>query len=194
MASLSGQTPASTFPSLLKTIDNNPISASLIQLSDGNGVGFPIQISTATVQITGSITTARSASFAQSASVSLTALTASYATNFTIANTLIFDQTLTDYSTVTSSISGSNNLFTQTTGSHTSAFFKYTVSSGSNARAGEVMTVWNGGTTTYTDTSTTDIGSTSIVTSSAAIVGSDIQFNIYTGTSGWKLKSLATYM
>jgi hypothetical protein len=122
------------------------------------------------------------------------ALTASYATNFTIANTLIFDQTLTDYSIVTSSIVGSNNLFTQVTGSHTSAFFKYTVSSGSNARAGEVMTVWNGGTTTYTDTSTTDIGSTSIVTSSAAIVGSDIQFNIYTGTSGWKLKSLATYM
>jgi hypothetical protein len=131
------------------------------------------------------------ASYALSASY---AATASYATNFTIANTLIFDQTLTDYSITTSSISGSNNLFTQATGSHTSAFFKYTVSSGSNARAGEVMTVWNGGTTTYTDTSTTDIGSTSIVTSSAAIVGNDIQFNIYTGTSGWKLKSLATYM
>ena len=122
------------------------------------------------------------------------ALTASYATNFTIANTLIFDQTLTDYSTVTSSISGSNNLFTQATGSYTSAFFKYTVSSGSNARAGEVMTVWNGTATTYTDISTTDIGNTSAVTSSTAIVGSDIQFNIYTGTSGWKLKSLATYM
>ena len=56
------------------------------------------------------------------------------------------------------------------------------------------MTVWNGGTTTYTDTSTTDIGDTSAVTSSTAIVSSNIQFNIYTGTSGWKLKSLATYM
>ena len=122
------------------------------------------------------------------------ALTASYATNFTIAGTLIFDQTLTDYYTVASSGVGANNLFTQATGSYTSAFFKYTVSSGSNARTGEVMTVWNGGTTTYTDTSTTDIGDTSAVTCSTAIVSSNIQFNIYTGTSGWKLKSLATYM
>jgi hypothetical protein len=56
------------------------------------------------------------------------------------------------------------------------------------------MTVWNGGTTTYTDTSTTDIGDTSAVTCSAAVVGSDIQFNIATGTSGWKLKSLATFI
>jgi hypothetical protein len=56
------------------------------------------------------------------------------------------------------------------------------------------MTVWNGGTTTYTDTSTTDIGDTSAVTSTTAIVSSNIQFNITTGTSGWKLKSLATYM
>ena len=56
------------------------------------------------------------------------------------------------------------------------------------------MTVWNGTTTTYTDTSTTDIGTTSAVTCSAAVVGSDIQFNIATGTSGWKLKSLATFI
>jgi hypothetical protein len=125
------------------------------------------------------------ASYAYTASY---ALTASYATTFTIGNTLN-----TTY-TVTSSIVGANNLFTQATGSYTSAFFKYTVSNGANARAGEVMTVWNGGTTTYTDTSTTDIGDTSAVTCSAAIVSNNIQFNIYTGTSGWKLKSLATYM
>ena len=68
------------------------------------------------------------------------------------------------------------------------------VSNSTNARAGKVMAVWNDTTTNYTDTSTTDIGSTSAVTCSAAIVGSDIQFNITTGTSGWKLKSLATFM
>jgi len=135
--------------------------------------------------------TAISASFATTA---ITAATASYATNFTIASTLIFDQTLTDYYTVASSIVGANNLFTQATGSYTSAFFKYTVSNGANARAGEVMTVWNGTTTTYTDISTTDIGNTSAVTCSTIIVGGDVEFNIYTGTSGWKLKSLATYM
>ncbi len=54
------------------------------------------------------------------------AATSSYATNFTIQNQLIFDQTLTDYASVASSVAGSNNLFTQATGSYTSAFFKYT--------------------------------------------------------------------
>jgi hypothetical protein len=126
--------------------------------------------------------------FAISASYATTAVTASYASTFIIGSTL------TGYYTVASSIVGANNLFTQATGSYTSAFFKYTVSNGANARAGEVMAVWNGATTTYTDTSTTDIGNTSAVTCSSAVVGSDIQFNIYTGTSGWKLKSLATYM
>lgn len=55
MASLSGQNPSQTFPSLIKTVDNNPISASLVQLSDGNGIGFPMKISTTMVQITGSL-------------------------------------------------------------------------------------------------------------------------------------------
>ena len=111
-----------------------------------------------------------------------------------VTSTIVLDGTLSDYYTVASSTVGANNLFTQATGSYTSAYFKYTVSNSTNARTGEVMAVWNGTTTNYTDISTTDIGSTSAVTCSAAIVGSDVQFNITTGTSGWKLKSLATFM
>ena len=56
MASLSGQNPSSTFPSLIKTINNNPVSASLIQLSDGNGVGIPINVSTNNVFINSPLT------------------------------------------------------------------------------------------------------------------------------------------
>jgi hypothetical protein len=111
-----------------------------------------------------------------------------------VSSTITLDATLTDYSTVVPSTAGTNTLFAQATGSYTSAFFKYTVSNSSNARAGEVMAVWNGTTVNYTDTSTTDIGNTSAVTCSAAVVGNIIQFNITTGTSGWRLKSLATYM
>ena len=111
-----------------------------------------------------------------------------------VTDTIALDGTLSDYNTVGSSTVGSNNLFTQATGSYTSAFFKYMVSNSTNARAGKVMAVWNDTTTNFTDTSTTDIGSTSAVTCSAIVVGSDIQFNITTGTSGWKLKSLATFM
>jgi hypothetical protein len=122
------------------------------------------------------------------------ALTASSATNFTITNQLIFDGTLTDYASVASSIAGSNNLFTQAVGSYTSAFFKYTVSNGSNARSGEVMAVFSGSTVQYTDNSTLDIGSTTPVTCSVSVVSSDVQFNIQTNTSGWRIKSIATFM
>ena len=122
------------------------------------------------------------------------AATSSYATNFTIQNQLIFDQTLTDYASVASSVVGSNNLFTQATASYTSAFFKYTVSTGSNARTGEMLAVWNGSSVQYTDNSTLDIGSTTPVTCSVSVVGGDVQFNVQTNTSGWRIKSIGTFM
>jgi hypothetical protein len=56
MASLSGQNPASTFQSLIKTINNNPVSGSLIQLSDGNGTALPISVSTVNVSISSPLT------------------------------------------------------------------------------------------------------------------------------------------
>jgi hypothetical protein len=137
---------------------------------------------------------AATASIAVSSSYALNATTASYGNNFIVGNTLTIDQTLTDYHTVASSIVGSNNMFNLATGSYSSAFFKYTVANGANARTGEVMAVWNGGAIQFTDNSTVDIGDTSTVIAEAAIAASSIQFNITTATSGWKLKSLATFM
>jgi hypothetical protein len=134
---------------------------------------------------------ATSASFATTAT---TAATASYATNLTVASTLTLDATLTDYASVASSIVGSNNLFTQNTGSYTSAFFKYTARNGSNTRAGEVISAWNGITTTFTDFSTVDIGDTSAVTASISIVSGQAQFNVQTNSSGWSIKSIGTFM
>jgi hypothetical protein len=134
---------------------------------------------------------------AQTASYVLSTVSASHAlsaSNFVITSTLALDGTLTDIATVNSSIGGSNNLFSQSTGSYTSAFFKYTVANGANARSGEVIAVWNGTTTQYTDFSTTDIGNTSQVTASVAIVSSQVQFNMQTNTSGWRIKSMATFI
>jgi hypothetical protein len=116
------------------------------------------------------------------------AATASYSDQFNIG------QTQTQYATVTSSINGSNTVFTQATGSYTSAFFKYTVTSGSNARSGEIMSVWNGTTSAFTDNSTIDIGTTTDVTSSVEISGANVQLNMQTNTSGWRIKSIATFM
>ena len=139
--------------------------------------------------ITGSITSASYATTASYWSGTVTsAATASYASTFTIGVSQI------STATVASSIVGSNNLFTTATGSFTSAFYKYTATNGANARAGEVMAIWNAGTTQYTDYSTIDIGTTSNVTASVSIVTSQVQFNVITGTSGWSIKSQVTYI
>jgi hypothetical protein len=125
------------------------------------------------------------------------ATSASYAasgSNFVVQSTIRLDQSLMDYASVNSSIVGSNNLFTQATGSYTAAFFKYTAASGSNARAGEVSAVWNGGTVEYMDVSTNDIGNTNPVTGSVSLVSGDVQFNVQTNTSGWRIKSTATFI
>ena len=159
--------------------------------------------------VTGSIFT--SANPALSASY---ALTASYALNggggggaafpytgnaqitgsLVVTSTLQLDGSLTDFATVNSTIVGTNNLYNQATGSYTSAFVKYTVSKGANSRAGEFITNWNGTTVTYFDNSTTDIGSTPDIIFSSAIVSSDIQVNATAASSGWKIKTLATFI
>jgi len=125
------------------------------------------------------------------------AVSASFAlsgSNFVATNTITLDRSLMDYAQVNSSIVGSNNLFTQATGSYTAAFFKYTVASGSNARAGEVIAVWNAGTVEFMDVSTNDIGNTNAVTASVAIVSGEAQLNFQTNTSAWRIKSTATFM
>ncbi len=139
--------------------------------------------------------TATTSSHAISALSASYALTASYAATASTANsgfTIGTTQTYTNI--VASSVVGSNNVFTHTTGSYTSAFYKYTVSNSANARSGEVIAVWNGSSAQYTDYSTLDIGSTSGVTPSVSVVSSDVLFNITTGTSGWRLKATVTYL
>jgi hypothetical protein len=149
---------------------------------------------------TSSINTVTSSFVLNSQTSSMTVLSASYATtssysrNLIVAGTLTFDVTLTDYAAIASTIVGSNNLFTQPTSSYTSGFFKYTVKNGTNARTGEVMAVWNGTSVEYTDMSTRDLGNTADVTFAASIVTGNLQFNVTTATSGWNIKTLATYI
>ena len=119
-----------------------------------------------------------------------TAATASYAQTFAI------QATLTDFYAVSPSTDpGINNLFTKNTGSFTSAFGKYTIYSGSNSRAGEFVTSWNGTTVSYYDNATVDIGNTSAITFVSAIVSGQIEINTSNTTpSGWQVKMLATFM
>jgi hypothetical protein len=128
------------------------------------------------------------------ASNAVTASNALSSSNFVVTNTLALDAALVDYASVNPTVSGLNTIYTQATGSFTSAFMKYTVSSGSNTRAGEFMTAWNGTNTVYTDTSTTDIGTTAGISFISSIVSSQLIVSASCTTAGWNVKTLSTFI
>jgi hypothetical protein len=160
----------------------------------------PIVTSSLSVQDTVTATTFSgslygTASWAVSSSHAINAINAQSSSNFTVTNTLKIDGSETNVHTVLSTIVGSNNLYTIPTGSYTAAFGKYTIYNGTNARAGEFMTVWNDTLpVVYTDTSTTDIGNTSDISFTATIVSGEIQVNADALSSGWYVKMLATFI
>jgi len=123
-----------------------------------------------------------------------TANTAQSASNFVITNTLKIDETLIDFAKVIVNATAHWNLFQQATGSYTSAHCRYTVYKGTNARAGEFVTVWNGTTVAYYDNATTDIGTTTDITFESLIVTSQIQINAVADSIGWTIKALVTYL
>jgi hypothetical protein len=86
--------------------------------------------------------------------------------------------------------SGDNVIYSIPTSAYTGAFFDYTVVSSTGARAGNVMSIWSGSTTQYTDVSTNDIGVTSGVTFSVTISGSSAVFSSSATTTGWTLKTI----
>jgi len=111
-----------------------------------------------------------------------------------VTNTLTLDGSLQDFYTTNTGATGDWGLYTQITGSYTSVFMKYTVSNGANTRAGEFVTTWNGTTIVSYDNSTTDIGSTSDVTIVSAIVTNTVEIKATILSSGWKIKTLATFI
>jgi hypothetical protein len=154
---------------------------------------------TGSVTITGSLSVNGKTPLYLDQTASLTVTSASYAATASYGNSTAvapfkIGQTSIYYGTVNSSTVGSNNVFTIDTGSFTAAFYKYTVFNGSNARSGEVFAVWNNGSTSYTDISTADIGNTSNVTASVVIASAQAQLNFQTNTSGWTVKSQATFI
>ena len=83
----------------------------------------------------------------------------------------------------------SQSIYSLSTSSYDGVFFDYTVSSASNARAGNIMSIWNGGNLVYTENTTTDIGSTVGVTFNVEISQSQAQLISLTDTAGWKIKT-----
>ena len=205
--SVSGSITGAITGSLFGTASYATTASYVIGGGGGSGAGFPYSGSavitgsllvsgsgltvTGSLRVSGSITGSLlgTASNAQTASFALSS------SNFVITNTLRLDNTLTDYTSTYDVGTVTLNLVQQATGSYTSAFLKYTLFNGTNARAGEFVTVWNGATVSYYDNSTTDIGDTSPVTFESLIDGSNqIQINAVPITSGWTVRALATFI
>jgi hypothetical protein len=86
--------------------------------------------------------------------------------------------------------SGTRTISTNATGSFNAAFYNYVLLSGSNARAGQVMSVWNGSSIQFTDVTTTDIGSTAGVALTASLSGANVVLSSTLPTSGWSFETV----
>ena len=75
------------------------------------------------------------------------------------------------------------------TGSYYGAFFDYVVISGSNSRAGTLMSTWNGSSVVFNESTTIDIGNTNQVTMSVDLSGTDVRLRS-TNVNQWSVKSL----
>ena len=91
------------------------------------------------------------------------------------------------------SASATASVYALSTSSYDGVFFDYTIISASNARAGSIMSVWNGGTITHTETTTTDIGTTAGIAFNVIISQSQAQLVAITDSTDpntWKVKTI----
>ena len=142
--------------------------------------------------ITSSVT---SASYAQTASYFITssvtsasfASTASYGNNGFIINASQFNNT----SSIT--IAGTTTISSLNTASYISAFYNYAIISSSNARAGQIMSIWSGSSIRFTEVITSDIGSTSTASFAAVLSGGNINLNV-TAPAGWNVRTITNLL
>ena len=140
------------------------------------------------LQVTGSlIAPIITGSLFGTASFANNAVTASYANSgFQIANSQF-------HNTSSLTTSGTTTISQLATGSYISAFYNYSIISASNARAGQIMSIWSGSTATYTEVTTTDIGNTSPASFAVNVVGSNVQLN-FTAPGTWTVRTIANLL
>jgi hypothetical protein len=91
---------------------------------------------------------------------------------------------------VTQTNSGSFVVYSLPTASYDTAFFEYSVKSGSNARAGTIMAIQSGSSVNFTETTTTDFGSTAAVNFTVIVSGSDMLLTGSSSTGAWVTKCI----
>lgn len=91
------------------------------------------------------------------------------------------------------SASSTSSVVSLSTSSYDGAFFDYTITSASNAKAGSIMSIWNGGNVTFTETTTTDIGTSAGIYFQVIISQSQAQLVSITDSTApntWKVKTI----
>ena len=101
--------------------------------------------------------------------VSAPSLNSSSIKNVSAGNTVLYDIVSTGY---------------------TSAYYDYNIVGNSSARAGNMMAIWSGTSLSYTETSTSDIGSTSAVTLSVVFSGTNTSLMANSTSNNWVIKTI----
>jgi hypothetical protein len=91
---------------------------------------------------------------------------------------------------VTMTNSGSFVVYSLPTASYDTAFFDYSIKSGSNARAGQIMAIQSGTSVNFTETTTTDFGNTTAVSFTVLVSGSNMVLTGSAATGSWTIKSI----
>ena len=91
---------------------------------------------------------------------------------------------------VTMTNSGSFVVYSLPTASYDTAFFDYSIKSGSNARAGQIMAIQSGSSVNFTETTTTDFGSTAAVAFTVIVSGSNMVLTGSAATGSWTIKTI----
>lgn len=90
----------------------------------------------------------------------------------------------------TTTVAGNNVIYSIPTASYNGAWFEYVATSASNARAGQIMSVCSSNTIKYTETTTTDIGTTTGLNFTVMITGSNFALTGSSTTAGWTIKTI----
>jgi hypothetical protein len=98
--------------------------------------------------------------------------------------------TLTTTVKNTVSSTGSFTVYSLPTSSYDGAFFKYVAKSGSDARAGEIMSLWSGTAVNFTETTTRDFGNTTALSFNVVITGSNFALTGSATTPDWIIKTI----
>jgi hypothetical protein len=100
------------------------------------------------------------------------------------------DPMLVSTAKVTQTNSGSFTVYRLPTASYDTAFFEYSVRSGSNARVGTIMAIQSASSVNFMETTASQFGSTSAISFAVIITGSNMALTGSSTTGSWTIKTI----